>query len=130
VRIRKEIFNYLVFGVLTTLVNIIIYAFLTKLLHIDYKTSTTVAWVAAVLFAYITNKVFVFQSASFEWKYVAKEFSSFLGFRFLSYLIDIGSMILLVGYLMTDDLLAKIFANIIVVIFNYVASKLFIFQRR
>lgn len=127
--IRKELFSYLVFGILTTLVNIFVYALLTKGLDIDYKTSTTLAWIAAVLFAYITNKIYVFDSKSFEWAIVAKEFISFLCFRLLSYLLDIGSMILLVEYLVVDDLIAKIIANVLVVIVNYIASKLFIFKQ-
>lgn len=128
-KINKELINYLVFGVLTTLVNIICYGLLAKILHMDFKLATTIAWIVSVLFAFITNKLYVFNSRSFEAKTLIKEFLSFIFFRFLSYLIDLGTMIFLVDWLKQDDLFAKIAANVIVVIVNFFASKLFIFKK-
>jgi len=129
-KLNKEVILYLLFGGLTTLVNIVTYAILAKWAGMDYKVATTIAWIAAVLFAYITNKIYVFQSKDMNRKNVIREFTSFIFFRGMSYLLDIGTMILLVEIASQDDLLSKIIANIFVVIFNYVASKYFIFIDR
>ncbi|WP_078543715.1 GtrA family protein [Litchfieldia alkalitelluris] len=125
-RKHKEVINYLVFGVLTTAINIITYTFLAKGLDIDYKISTTIAWFISVLFAYITNKRYVFGVNSTS---VTKELVSFFGFRWLSYVLDILMMIFLVYVLQADDLVAKLIANVFVVIFNYIASKYYIFNK-
>ena len=125
---KKEMFNYLLFGGLTTLVNIVTYYIFTDTLNFDYKLSTTIAWVVSVIFAYITNKIYVFNSKQHNFIQVAKEFFSFIFFRVLSYFIDILSMFLLIEFLLIDDLISKIAANVIVVIFNYFVSKLVIFR--
>ncbi len=125
---KKEMINYLVFGILTTIVNIVSYWLLTKIFNIDYRVATTIAWFISVVFAYITNKVFVFNSKGLDINTMVKEFISFIFFRILSYLIDLGMMIVLVEWIKTNDILAKIIANIVVVIVNYVASKYYIFR--
>lgn len=125
----KEIFSYLVFGGLTTLINIVTYYVCADVFHIDYKISTTIAWIISVLFAYVTNKLFVFNSRVRGVNAIMKEFFSFFFFRILSYFLDLLTMILLVEVLAWNDLAAKIIANVLVVIFNYAASKLFIFKK-
>lgn len=125
---KKEIINYLVFGILTTLVNIISYWLFTTIFNVDYRISTTIAWFISVVFAFITNKIFVFNSKGLDVKTILSEFMSFLFFRILSYIIDLGMMIVLVEWIKMNDLVAKILANIIVVIVNYVASKYYIFR--
>lgn len=127
---KKEIINYIIFGVLTTLINIASYAILAKALHIDYKISTTIAWILSVLFAFITNKFYVFNSSFKDIASTLKEFISFVFFRLLSYGIDLLTMVIFIENLHINDLITKIIANIIVIIFNYVASKLFIFKSR
>jgi putative flippase GtrA len=126
-RLKKEIISYLVFGVLTTLTNIVSYAILSKLYGMDYKLATTISWIISVLFAFITNKLFVFNSKGNN---IAKEFLSFTFFRLLSYLMDLGIMIIMVEWSNTDDLLAKIVGNVFVVIFNYFASKYVTFNKK
>ncbi|MBD8071150.1 GtrA family protein [Bacillus sp. PS06] len=126
---RREVISYLFFGVLTTAVNLLSYLFFTKVLHFDYKVATTIAWIISVLFAFITNKLFVFRSHHKDKRTVMKEFVSFVAFRWLSYLLDLFSMILLVSVLRVDDLVAKLIANVFVVIFNYFASKFIVFKR-
>jgi putative flippase GtrA len=125
---KKEVISYLVFGILTTLVNIISYGYLTKIGHIDYRLATTIAWFLSVVFAFVTNKLYVFNSKSFDIKTLTKEFFFFTFFRLLSYITDLVIMVLMVEWLLVDDLISKILANIIVVIFNYFASKFFIFK--
>lgn len=125
----KEILLYLVFGVLTTLVNIVSYYLFTRLLNLDPYISNTVAWILSVLFAFVTNKRFVFESKEKSWKIVLKEGISFLGFRLLSLGIDMGSMFVMLSLCKIDDMIAKIIANVIVVILNYIFSKVFIFKK-
>ncbi|MBO1580233.1 MULTISPECIES: GtrA family protein [Bacillus] len=125
---KKELINYLVFGVLTTLVNIGCYAFLTKAFQMDYKMATTIAWIVSVIFAFITNKLYVFNSKQKGAISIIKEFTSFTFFRGLSYVIDIVSMIVLIEWLGWNDLIAKIIANGIVIVMNYFASKYIVFQ--
>ena len=80
----KEIINYLIFGVLTTVVSIGTYALFTKLFSINYLVSNILSWILAVLFAFITNKLFVFESKSKDKKQVTKEMINFFFFRIIS----------------------------------------------
>ena len=91
--------------------------------------SNTTAWVLAVLFAYATNKIFVFQSKTGSMKAALREFALFVGARAASYVVDMGGMLLLVNLLHVHNAVAKILTNILVVIINYFFSKWFIFNR-
>jgi len=115
------------FGILTTVVNFVSYVFFTQLVQLDYKIAASLAWLLAVFFAYITNKIFVFKSAETKGSVLAREISGFLVFRLLSYCIDILSMVVLVSFLGIWDQLSKIIASAIVAVFNYFASKYVIF---
>lgn len=126
---NKEFANYLIYGALTTFINIISYAFITKLLNIDFKTATTLAWILSVFFAFVTNKLYVFNSRAKNILAISKELGSFLLSRILSYGLDILSMIFLVQVLFFDDMLSKVIANVLVIIFNYLASKHFVFKQ-
>ncbi|WP_043929984.1 GtrA family protein [Bacillus sp. EB01] len=125
-----KIFMYLVMGVLTTLVNIVIYWLAATPIELDYRVATTIAWIASVLFAYVTNKRYVFQTHTPTIQALVKEMASFFGFRFLSFLMDLGAMILLVSVVGINDTWAKVFANGIVLVANYVFSKVFIFKEK
>lgn len=129
---KKEIFNYLLFGGLTTLVNIATYFLVTAVYHGAYKIiiANTIAWIASVLFAYVTNKRYVFNSQNSSMSQMMKEFGSFMGVRLLSLFIDTGSLILFANVLGINELISKIIANVIVVVFNYFASKYFIFRTK
>lgn len=129
-KLSKEVVSYLVFGVLTTIVNIVSYAFLIKIAHMDYKLAVTVAWFVSVLFAFFTNKVYVFNSKTKKLSVLVKEIFSFVLFRIFSLVIDLVLMILFVEWLELEDLLSKIIANIFVIVINYVASKYFIFKTK
>lgn len=126
---NKELILYLLFGGLTTLVNILTYWIFTDSLDVDYKLSTTMAWIVSVIFAYVTNKLYVFQSKQTNQIGLLKEFLSFILFRIFSYLLDLMTMIILVELMLVHDLLSKIIANILVVIFNFIASKWIIFRK-
>lgn len=126
----KEIINYLIFGVLTTIVNYISYIILTKVCNIDYLVSTVIAQVIAIIFAYITNKIFVFQSKNLSKKEFLKEMFSFFGFRILSLFLDMGFMYIFVDMLHLNDVIMKLVSNVLIVIANYIFSKLFIFRKK
>ena len=126
----KEIINYLIFGVLTTIVNYISYIILTKVCNIDYLVSTVIAQVIAIIFAYITNKIFVFQSKNLSKKEFLKEMFSFFGFRILSLFLDMGFMYIFVDMLHLNDVIMKLVSNVLIVIANYIFSKLIIFKKK
>lgn len=122
----REVLMYLVFGGLTTLVNIVAFFILRKL-SVSVYISNLIAWVVAVLFAFITNKLFVFESK--DKSKIGKELISFFGFRILSLGVDMGAMYLLLQVINTGEVFAKIIANVIVIILNYIFSKLFVFKK-
>ena len=124
-----EIINYLVVGGLTTLVSIIVYGVFTKVFHVNYMISNIISWIASVLFAYITNKKFVFKSKCDSRGEVIKEIYQFFKYRILSFLIDVLLMYVFVELISIDDMIAKVIVQIIVIILNYVFSKLFVFKK-
>ena len=121
----REILLYLVFGVLTTVINIISFFLLSDILKINWMISNVAAWIISVLFAYFTNKKYVFESKN---KNVIKEFTSFIVCRVLSLGIDMAVMKLLIDVLSINKLFSKIVSNVIVIIANYIFSKFLIFK--
>ena len=124
----KEGILYLFFGGCTTLVNIISFVIL-RFLHIGTYISNGLAWVFAVLFAFITNKVYVFESRGKSKKDTIKEGVSFFAFRLLSLFFDMGIMYVLIDLLNCNEFVSKVIANVFVIIINYIFSKLFIFKK-
>ena len=124
----KEGIFYLFFGGCTTLVNIISFMILRSF-NIEKYISNGIAWFISVLFAFITNKLFVFESRGKKFSESLKECVSFFGFRILSLLFDMGIMYILMDLLSFNELFSKIVANVFVIIINYVFSKLFIFKK-
>ena len=125
---NREVISYLIFGVLTTLVNWVVYAAMVKV-HIDYRIATAAAWAVSVLFAFIVNKIFVFQSYNLRPAYVIKEITSFVACRAVSGVMEMVFMIVMVSWIHMDEYISKIAVSVIVVIVNYVFSKLFIFRK-
>jgi putative flippase GtrA len=126
----KSVISYLFFGVCTTVVNIVIYYISYNLLNISNVLSTIIAWIVSVIFAFITNKWFVFESKTLDLKVLGYEFASFIGCRILTGVIDVAIMYVAVDCFMWNGVIWKIISNIIVVILNYVASKLIIFKKQ
>ena len=124
----REVLMYLFFGGLTTVVNIVSFYILRKL-SVEVYVSNIIAWLIAVIFAFITNKLFVFESRGKSKKENARELISFFGFRILSLGFDMGSMFLLIDILHVGEMISKVLANILVIILNYIFSKLFIFKK-
>lgn len=125
----KEVILYLFFGGCTTFINIFTF-FIARLIGVELFLSNSIAWVIAVLFAFFTNKIYVFEKKSASKSKAMKECISFFWYRFLSFvLFDVGTMFVAVNILHINEIVSKVLANILVVIFNYVASKLIIFKK-
>ena len=124
-----EMLLYILVCILTSAVNILSFGLLRDVLQWQLLTANTLAWVLSVAFAFLTNKVFVFRSKSFAAKLVLRELVSFVGARLFSLAVDTAGMWLLVDVLTWNDWLAKVLMNVIVIVLNYVFSKLFIFKR-
>ena len=125
----KSVINYLFFGVCTTLVNIIIYYLCARILKMGTAGSTAAAWAASVLFAYITNKLFVFESRSFEKDLMIREIASFFACRLLTGFLDLAVMYVCVDHLGWNDMVMKVISNVLVIVINYAASKILIFKK-
>lgn len=125
-KIEKELFWYVVFGVLTTLVNIAVYFVLTRI-GVNYLASNILAWFFSVLFAYVTNRRWVFESKSPN---ILKECALFFSGRIFSGVIDTGLMWLFIDVLSIGDVISKIVIQVIVVVLNYVISKWIVFKEQ
>ena len=121
---------YLFFGVCTTAVNIITYYISAHIVSLSVVLSTCLAWAISVIFAYITNKWWVFESKSLRLKAVVLEFLSFTGCRLFTGACDLLIMFIFVDCLAMNDLFVKIASNVLVVILNYIFSKLIIFKQK
>lgn len=129
-RSHQEGMRYLIFGALTTLVNIVAYSILYYAFHINNATSNIIAWIIGATFAYITNKLYVFNSKVNTKIELLKEILYFYGCRLLTLVIDEAIMIVTVDKFGWNALLMKIIANIIVIILNFVFSKILIFKKK
>ena len=123
----QDIIAYIFFGGMTTLVNLLSYYICAHILKISIILSVVIAWILSVLFAYVTNRKWVFHSNNKEIKDIIKEVISFFGCRLATGLVDLILMFIFVDVCHFNDLVIKIGANIIVIILNYVASKLIVF---
>ena len=121
----KEVIMYLIFGVLTTVVNIVVYYMIADMLQIHYMISNIVAWFLSVLFAYMTNRKYVFESKSNE---IIKEMISFFGARLATGIMDMVFMWIFVGLHILPDFIAKVITNVFVIVANYILSKLVVFK--
>ena len=129
-RSHLQVMRYLIFGVLTTIINIIIYSICFYLLKINNLTSNVIAWILAVIFAYITNRKYVFDSKANTNKDIIKEIARFFASRLITLGVDELIMYVTVDNWSWNALLMKILSNIIVIILNFVFSKLIVFKKK
>ena len=145
--VTGEVFSYLFFGVCTTVVNIVVFQLCCSAMGIHALISNIIAWIFAVAFAYITNRIFVFHSKENSPRGILREVGSFVGARLFSLAVDefiIWLMVDVMGYIAVERLLAdilscplkdakslfaKVCSNVVVVMMNYVLSKLLIFRK-
>lgn len=124
-----DLISYLFFGVLTTVVNYVIYLPCYNTLGLSGSLSNAIAWVFAVAFAYLTNKPFVFKSHDWSAKTIIPELSKFIGCRVGSGVFETGIIFLTVDLLGWNGNIMKLFTSVVVVFLNYAASKLLIFKK-
>lgn len=125
---NRQIILYLFFGVCTTAINTVCYWLLYDIWMLHNIVSTVAAWFSAVIFAFVTNKVFVFESRRTKTSERISEVISFFGCRVLTGILDIAIMAIAVDMLHWNGLLWKLLSNVIVTIINYIASKFLIFR--
>lgn len=125
---NRESVTYIICGVLTTAVDWIIHRILWHM-GAEYQVSTAVSWAAAVLFAFISNKFWVFRSFETELKRLWKEFVSFVACRIATFAITMAGMVVMVGMLHWNEFLGKLVVSAASMVLNYIPSKLFIFKK-
>ena len=127
---NKTIILYAFFGVLTTLINIAVYILCYNHLKIPNTISNIIAWILAVAFAFVTNKLYVFESKDKSRPTLIWEIISFSCARLTTGFLDLLIMFISVNILKKEAILFKIISNIVVIICNYVFSKLFVFRKK
>lgn len=127
---NKEIISYLIFGVATTVVSIISYFIFAKIFNINPIISNVLSWVISVLFAYVTNRKYVFESKKTDKKEIIKEIISFFGCRLFSGIIDTGMFTIMIEIIGINDGIAKIITQVVVIVLNYILSKLITFRNK
>ena len=125
-----DIVSYLVFGVLTTVVNYVIYLPIYNFCGVSAAVSNVIAWVGAVAFAFLTNKPFVFQSHDWSGKTVIPELTKFISCRLASGILETLILLLTVDCLHWNGNIWKLVTQVLVVIVNYVGSKLLVFRKK
>ena len=125
---NKQMVLYLFFGVCTTVINIVCYGILNEILSLNNIISTILAWLVAVFFAFVTNKVYVFESQRTKTSERLSEMASFFFCRIITGVLDVVIMAITVDILKWNSLIWKLISNIIVTVVNYIASKFLIFK--
>ena len=125
-----EVLSYLIFGVLTTVVNYLVYLPVYNLLGLSAALSNGIAWVAAVIFAYLTNKPFVFRSHDWSAKTVIPELTRFVSCRVASGVAETVILLVTVDLLHWNGNLWKLATSVLVVLLNYIGSKLLVFRKK
>lgn len=123
---NKEVINYIIVGALTTLVSISSY-WLIRFVLKNYIILSILSWICAVSFAYITNRLFVFESKEED---IVKEIFKFISCRLITLLLELVLMIIFVDLLQINDMISKIILQVVVLVLNYILSKLFVFAKR
>lgn len=126
---HRETINYLFFGVVTTVVNFIIY-YLLVFAGTHYIAAQVIAWIGAVIVAYVTNKIWVFENDARGFSAILKQFCSFTASRLFSFGVETLILFLMVDVAGISDRIAKIPVAVLTVILNYVTGKLIVFRRK
>lgn len=126
----RDVIPYVFFGVVTTIINIAVYWLLAHPLHLPVMFSTVAAWIITVTVAYLTNRKWVFHSEAHTASEIAREVIWFFACRLATGILDWFLMYLFVKRLHFPDMPVKVFANVLVIVLNYVASKWFIFKKK
>lgn len=125
----KELIRYGICGTITTIINIVVFRLLRLIVGMDLVPSNTCAWIAAFIFSFLTNKLWVFESKSWSGNGAWREMAGFLLTRLVSMALDMFLIVLLIEIWGWEELLSKIIVNVVVIIFNYVTSKFWVFKK-
>ena len=125
----RSVITYLIFGVLTTIVNYLVYYPLYNIANFSAAISNGISWLVAVIFAYFTNKSFVFESKRWDREVVIPEFAKFVGGRFASGVAETAVLFVFVDLLDFNGNVWKIITSVLVVILNYIFSKYIVFKK-
>ena len=128
---HEEVIIYLIVGVMTTILNLVIYygcvfTVLNPEDKLELQIANLIAWTVGVIFAYFMNRKYVFKSKNID---IKKEATKFLSSRVVTLLMDMSIMFFTVSILRFNDKIMKIFSNILVIILNYIFSKLLVFKK-
>ena len=143
---NREMLSYLVFGALTTVVSLVTFWIPDKLFSalgyqgivhyvtgsdkdFAYVEANVISWICAVVFAFVTNKLFVFESRATDKKTVLRELATFVGGRVATLLVDTGLMVLFVTAMSLPEMIAKIIVQVVIVLLNYFISKWIVFRK-
>lgn len=127
---HKEALLYLFFGVLTTVINIVIFYLFTDIIELDELIANIIAWIIAVLFAYVTNRTWVFSPHCATKGDVIKEIVSFYGGRVFTLLLEEGMLFVFIKLLTLNAIAVKIVAQVVIIVLNYIISKIFVFRKK
>lgn len=132
---KSEIFRYILIGFLTTVVNILVFQLLLKAFNVQnetklsWKFAEVIAFIIAVLFAFICSKFYVFRSIDISLKLIGKEFVEFVSGRIVTELVNFGIMWYMIDKKNCNELLTKIIASFVVIVLNYLISKFIVFKK-
>ena len=124
-KLGKELTLYVIFGVFTTLINLVVFFILARVFLINYVIANIIAWILSVLFSYVTTRKWVFESENTN---ILTECLMFFGSRFFAGAVDTVLLVLFIDILSMSDFVSKIITQIIVIVLNYVMSKFVIFK--
>ena len=125
----KQIIVYGICGLITTLINIVSFYICRTILGIELIPSNTIAWILAFIFAFFSNKIWVFGSKKWEGKEVIGEMVGFLIARLATLLLDMVLIVVLVDFLHWNELFSKVLISAIVIVTNFLASKMVVFRK-
>lgn len=127
---HEEGINYLIFGFLAFVLNYVLYFVFSSMLHMHYMVATAVSWVLTVVFAYWTNRTFVFKSQNKDVQSLSKEFAAFIGARVATEVLELVLMFVMVDLAGINEYFSKLVCQVLVIVANYFLSKLWIFKEK
>jgi putative flippase GtrA len=126
---HNKIIRYIFFGGLTTLVNLLSYTFFRFVFHLNINISNIISIILAIIFAYIVNSKYVFESVCKSYKEKIIEFNKFVGARIFTMIIEVLGVYIMTSLLLLNDLFSKILIQFIVLVLNYIFSKIIVFKK-
>lgn len=127
---HEEGINYLIFGFLAFVLNYVLYFVFSSMMHMHYMLATAISWVLTVVFAYWTNRTFVFKSKNKDVQSLWKEFTAFIGARVATEVLELVLMFLMVDVAGINEYFSKLVCQVLVIVANYFLSKLWIFKEK